>query len=68
MANRGTMTRTGEMSAAERWRRLAEAYRLILSWPDAETAERVTVGDQTHSAATPSMRGKLQGGVYNDVP
>ena len=44
--------RQSPMTAQERRRRLAAAYRLILSWPSAnETAEQGKVEGQTHSAA-----------------
>ena len=46
------MTVKSGMAPAERRRRLATAYRLILSWGDGkETAERGKVEGQTHSAA-----------------
>ena len=62
--------RQSPMTAQERRRRLAAAYRLILSWPSAnETADPDRVGSQDRiGGGTPSSAGgrDAQEGLYHE--
>lgn len=53
MTRQETIREWRESTAEERRARLDRAYSLILSWPNAKTAERGKVDGQTHSAASP---------------